>query len=270
MLQLHKTRLQIEKYAYDKGTNVALYFAEQEPTYKKFQKSVEKGILSQIKFIAEYKETLPFLLSLAKASVGPLGDQIGVLLATKRLSNDVNLAAYLVWAGTQGGQATIDKLGLTGIFGLTNQKLVDYFNEYSNLIIDGIDDTTKKWIAAKIQEGKDKGLTPFEIQRSLIDDGKAISAIRAERIVLTETARAMTVVEHEAAKRYGIKSRIWRTSRDDRVDPICVDLEGKEAPYGKMFPGGYDGPPAHVSCRCFEEEVIPEGWEIPSKIWLGE
>lgn len=270
MLQLHNTRLQIEKFAYDKGTNVALYYAEQNPVYKKFQATVEKAILKQIKSIAEYKETLPFLMSLAKTSTGPLGDQIGILLATRRLSNDVNLAAYLVWAGTQGGQSAIDKLGLTGIFGLQNQELIDYFSEYSNLIIDGIDDTTKKWIAAKIQEGKDNGLTPFEIQQNLTDDGKLMSAIRAERIVLTETAKAMTTIELAAAKRYGMQSRIWRTSRDDRVDPICLDLEGKEASVNKGFPGGYEGPPAHVSCRCWEEFVIPDGWEIPSKIWLGE
>lgn len=270
MLSLHNTRLQLEKFIYKQGINAALYYAEQSDEYKSFKKDLVKALMAQINYVADYKEHLPLLMSLAKASSDPLSSQIETLLSKVTLANGVDLQAYLVWAGTQGGQAALDKLELQGIFGLKNQALIDYFGQYSNLLIDTLDDTTKKFIAKVIQDGKDQGLTPFEIQQLLVRDGTVESQIRAERIVLTETAKAMTTIEKNAASRYGIQTLIWRTSLDDRVDPICLDLEGKESSISKSFPGGYDGPPAHVSCRCYLEEVIPTDWVVPSKIWLGE
>lgn len=268
---LRNTRLRIEKFVYEKGTNVALYNAEHSKEYQAFEKDVRNTLMAQIEYIADYKDKLPLLISLAKiATGGPLVDQVGVLLAITSLSNGVDLAAYLVWAGTQGGQAALDKLGITGVFGLKDQRLVDYFSEYSNLIIDSVDKYTKEWIASKIQQGKDQGMTPFEIMQLLIDEGKGITALRAERIVLTETANAMKVIENEAASRYGITEMIWHTSLDERVCPICLPLEGERKKIGDVYSGGYDGPPAHVSCRCYEEEVVSDNWVVPDTIWLGE
>jgi SPP1 gp7 family putative phage head morphogenesis protein len=269
MLHLHNTRLAIEKFVYKKGYNVALFNAENSKFYKAFQKDIAISIQGQIGFVADYKTHLPLLMSLAKADSGPLANQVGVLIAQKTLANDIDLQAFLVWAGTQGGQAALDKAGIYGIFGLKNQALVDYFKNSANLTIKTLDNTTKDWVAQKIQQGKDQGLTPFQIQQLLRDEGKGISKIRAERIVLTETQKAMTIIENEASRRYGIQKQIWRTSIDERVCPICAPLEGLETGVGQGYPGGYEGPPAHVSCRCYQEQVIPDDWQIPTNIWLG-
>lgn len=271
---LRNTRLSIEKFVYEKGTNVALYRAEQAEEYQAFQSDVESGLMKAIRHVADYKDTLPMLLSLAKAAGGPLVDQVGALIATVSLGESTDLSGYLAWAGSQGGQGFLDKLGINGVFGLTNPQLIEYFGNYANLTIDSVDTYTKEWIAGKIQEGKELGLTPFEIQQSLIDDGKNISAIRAERIVLTETAHAMGVIELESIKRAGIKEYIWRTSRDERVCPICSPLEGQRVNTGKSFTHPETGAiyqfyPAHVSCRCYIEEVIPDDFVVPEKIWLG-
>lgn len=270
-LHLHNTRLQIEKFVYSKGTNVALYNAEHSERYIVFKKELRRALFDQIKYIAEYKEVLPLLMSLVKSPDDPLLNQIATLLAKKTLANDIDLGVYLVWAGSQGGQAALDKLGIEGIFGLTDQRLVDYFADYSNLIIDSVDDYTKRWIAEKIREGRELGLSPFEVQEMLEEDGDLISDIRAERIVLTETAKAMSTIETEAAKRYGIEVLIWRTSLDERVCPICLPLEGSQKLVSQsMFKDGYEMPPAHVSCRCYMEHMIPENWVVPNNIWLGE
>lgn len=272
MLHLHRTRLQIEKFVYQKGTNVALYNAEHSDRYQNFKKAVLRGLTSQINRIADYKNTLPLLISLAKAkSTTPeLLSQVSVLVRTDSLSEKVNLASYLVWAGEQGGQAGLDKLGIDGIFGLKDDELITYFNDYSRLVIDSVDDYTKQWIATTIQDGKINGLTPFEIAEMLQEEGKAISAIRAERIVLTETAKAMSTIELETAKRNGILEKIWRTSLDERVCPTCSPLENERRKISENFSVGTDGPPAHVSCRCYFEEVIPEDWVMPSKLWVGQ
>jgi SPP1 gp7 family putative phage head morphogenesis protein len=268
MLQLRSTRLTIEKYVYSKGTNVALYNAEHSKPYIAFQKKLNKALYDQITFVADYKTHLPLLMSLAKAD-DPLSNQVGALVAQVTLSNDIDLAAYLVWAGDQGGQAALDKLGINAVFGMKNQALIDYFKSHANLTISSVDEYTKKWIAQKIQEGKDALLTPFEIQQKLKDEGKGITDIRAERIVLTETQNAMTKIEIEARSRYGITSHIWRTSLDERVCPICGPLEGEERKVGTLFSSGTNGPAAHVSCRCYLEDVIPEDWVMPEKIWVG-
>ena len=268
MMQAWTTRLRIFKFVYEKGTNVALYNAEHSKTYKNLQKKVEKGLNNQIKAVSAEVDHL-YALAKAQSTTEQLLQQVGTLIATHKLSNEVELAAYLVWAGEQGGQSALDKLGVQGIFNLKSEKFINYFDDYSKLIIKSVDDTTKEWIAGKIQEGKNNGLSPYEIQQSLINDGKIISKIRAERIVLTETAKAMYEVETEASKRYGIKYWIWRTSLDERVCKICAPLEGLRAKVGEEFPGGYHQP-AHVSCRCYTEDEIPDGWDVPGKGWLGE
>jgi len=266
---LHNTRLRIEKYVYEQGINVALDNAEKSKPYKQIKKNIEKALNKQIHSIADDERILDTLIMMAKAAGDPLLSQVKVLLSKYPISDEIDLKTYLVYVGELGGQAAFDKIGINQIFGLKNQQVIDYFGDYSNLLLDSVDNTTKKWIANKIQEGKDNGLSPFQIQESLISDGEGMSAIRAERIVLTETAKAMTTIENEAAARAGMQIKIWRTSRDDRVDPICLDLEGKEATVKGAFPGGYEGPPAHVSCRCYEEWVIPDGWVVPDPVWLG-
>jgi len=270
-MHLHNTRLQIEKFVYQKGTNVALYNAEHSETYQNFEKKLIKALYSQIKKIADYKDTLPLLMSLAKARnpSAELLAQVGVLINKDPLAQKIDLAAYLIWAGDQGGQAAFDKLGINAVFGLKDQRIIDYFSNYSNLTIDSVDDYTKEWIAGKIQEGKDQGLSPFEIQKMLFEDGETISEIRAERIVLTETAKAMGFIELEASKRNNIKEKIWRTSLDERVCPICSPIEGEKVNINREFSIGVQHPPGHVSCRCYMEEVIPDDWQLPQNIWTG-
>lgn len=279
MLNLINNRREIEKVVYSKGINVALTNAEESVTYQKFQRNLYRALNRQIQKVAK-SDRLDMLIFLSKNKQTDLAKDKGInpdviveiakLIADESLENTINIAAYLYWAGEQGGKAAMDKVGIQGIFGLSNPELLAYFDDYSNLLIQSVDSYTKKWIAQKIQEGKDSGLTPYQIQESLIKDGRNISRIRAERIVLTETAKAMTTVELKAMMRYGIKEKIWRTSRDDRVDPICVGLEGEKVAINKLFSGGYQGPPAHVSCRCYVEEVMPYNWQYPDKPWLGE
>lgn len=281
MLSLQSNRQRIEKFVYAKGTNVALYNAERADKYQKFERSIFRALNRQIADIAKDPNRIDTMILLAKQDdidlrkldVKNIAPQLLAEVShafQDSLGKLVNVAAYLYWAGEQGGQAALDKLGIGGVFGLKNPELLAYFDDYSNLLITSVDDYTKRWIAAKIQEGKTLGLSPYEIAETLRSDGKIISKIRAERIVLTETAKAMTHVEVEAARRYGIEEKIWRTSLDDRVDPICLGLEGERVGINRLFSIGTEGPPAHVSCRCFIEEVVPTFWQIPDNLWLGQ
>lgn len=260
------TRLRIFKNAYSKGINTALYNAENSETYKTFESNLEFYLNEQVKYVAS---DIDMLYTLAKSTSVELLAQVGGMVAKYELGNKLGLNIFLYWAGTQGGQSALDKLEINDIFGLQNPRFLEYFDQSANLTISSVNNTTRDWIANKIQEGKTGGLTPFQISNSLVDDAKAINSARAEMIVLTETAKAMSITEIETFQRSGIQSIVWRTSRDDRVDPICLGLEGKETKIGKAFVGGYDYPPAHPRCRCFIQEIIPSEWIAPAKVWLG-
>ena len=256
-----KTRIRIEKAVYEQGINVALYHAENSDWYKEFMEEVQKAITSQIKQVVTRDNVEDLLLFTKVKEINKeLITQIGALMA--RLLELIGLEDFLIRAGTEGGQAFLDKTGIEGTFVMENPELIAYFEDHSRLILDSVDETTKEWIAKKIQEGRSQLKTSAEIVDSILGETDVFTKVRAELIVLTETANAMMVTELDVAKEYGIRQIIWRTSIDDRVCEICLPLEGEMTDIGKMFPGGYAHPPAHPRCRCFVEEVIPAGWDF--------
>jgi SPP1 gp7 family putative phage head morphogenesis protein len=73
---------------------------------------------------------------------------------------------------------------------------------------------------------------------------------RAETIAVTEVTRAAAeggrLYQQQLQQAGFTFDRIWRTSNDERVCPVCGPLDGKpEAEWG-----GLDSPPAHPNCRC--------------------
>jgi len=259
-MQQLKTRLRIEKAVYDNGINAALYHVENSKWYKAFRTEVKEAILSQIKEVITKKNVENFMLfvKVKNANIN-LITQITTIMT--RIADLLGMTDYLIRAGREGGQAFFDKNGIEGSFVLKNEKVIEYFKDHSNLLIESVDTTTKEWLASKLQEGKDLLMTPQEIVDFIMQESDVFTEVRAEMIVLTETANAMMVTELATAEEYGIKEIIWRTSIDDRVCPICLPLEGSKTTIGKSFPDGYFHPPAHPNCRCFIEEVIPKDWK---------
>lgn len=253
-----KIRRRIEKAVYDSGINVALYHVENSDWYKDFMRETQDAITSQIKEVVTVKNVDNLLLFTKKEKNIELITQVGALMT--RIVELLGLADFLIKAGREGGQAFYDKTGITGSFLMKNPELISYLEDHSNLILDSVDETTKEWIASKLQGGRDRLLSPAEIVNEILEETDAFTRVRAETIVLTETANAMMVVEIKVAEEYGIKEIIWRTSIDDRVCEICLPLEGSKTNIGKAFPDGYFHPPAHPRCRCFIEEVIPREW----------
>lgn len=269
MNPLRDTRLKIEDAVYKSRINVALDRAERSKTYKTFKNDLLEGLMYQITTVATERNVDNLSLFIkAKKINEPLITQISTLLAERSIANYIDLKIFLVWGGNQGGQAALDKLGLKGVFSIKDPELLAYFEDHSNLIIDSVDRYTKEWIAGKLQQGVETGLSPKEIAQTLIDEGKAITKVRAERIALTELASAMSKVESEASRRYGIDEHIWRTSRDELVCPICLPLDGKKGPIDGEIEDYII--PAHPSCRCFYEDIIPQGWSLHDNIWLGQ
>lgn len=85
---------------------------------------------------------------------------------------------------------------------------------------------------------------------------------RAENIARTETITAANEGQSSAWVQAvrdrllypDMVERVWIVTPDDRLCPICADLEGATAPIGGEFQspdlGPLPGPPAHPQCRC--------------------
>ncbi|MFE7930742.1 phage minor head protein [Streptomyces sp. NPDC057456] len=79
----------------------------------------------------------------------------------------------------------------------------------------------------------------------------------AERIAVTETARAISTASWFTYQANGIRLKSWLTAVDARTCAVCITDEAAGAiPIGSQFPSGHSIPPGHPSCRC---ALMPEG-----------
>ncbi len=105
-----ETRLAVTKFLYTAGTNVALYNATRDQKYRRFEDNLEIAINKQIQ---------PFTASEVIDEIGfettptlEIVDKYYPSLNTVFKGDKKALEAFFLWAGTQGGQAALDKLGI--------------------------------------------------------------------------------------------------------------------------------------------------------------
>lgn len=252
-------RLAVNKFLYKAGTNVALYNATRHPRYRRFQDKTEQTILEQIAtFIDPAKITeIGFDTTPSLDIINKYFTSFGELYGDKQLSS------IYVWAGTQGGQAGLDKLGIGKVqkaieakFVMRNQKMIAKLMDFKNLMIMSVDNTTKGWIADTIAAGKSEFFTNDEIARLLIEGGRDISKVRASLIAENEVAHAMAWSERQTYILNNVNRMVWVTSEDGTVCPICEENSNQEIDtYGTFF-SGVSEPPAHPRCRCYTEPVF--------------
>ncbi|WP_019059947.1 phage portal protein [Streptomyces prunicolor] len=73
----------------------------------------------------------------------------------------------------------------------------------------------------------------------------------AERVAVTEIARAVSTATLNTYRANGVRQKMWLVSPDTRVCDRCVDNESAgELDLNDSFPSGDQLPPAHPSCRC--------------------
>lgn len=79
----------------------------------------------------------------------------------------------------------------------------------------------------------------------------------AERIAVTEIARAVSAASLFTYQRNGVRQKSWLSAVDERVCPVCITNESAGAiSLHQAFPSGHSYPPGHPSCRC---ALMPEG-----------
>lgn len=141
-------------------------------------------------------------------------------------------------------------------FNVTDPNVVKAAKKHAAKLITDITKTTRKRIHDAIVgavEG-DGFKAAYETILDAIGDKD-----RARLIARHETMNAASIGQRESwsqAVDAGLldegSKRTWIVTGDDKTCPICEELDGATADLDGEYPGGYEGPPAHVACRCTE------------------
>lgn len=168
-------------------------------------------------------------------------------------------------------QAVVSKTGryfakMAGVnvnFNLLDEKAMAYLEEKTPEFMN-IAQHTAAGIMENVEAGFRNGLHPYEVAKS-IREMDVVSPARAETIARTEMLDASNAGSYAAYEASGIVEEIrWVAQLDDRVCPICEELDDTVVALGEKFctpedPFGMPGegveevaerPPAHPDCRC--------------------
>ena len=159
------------------------------------------------------------------------------------------LLPMLTRAALDESVAQAAAIGIDFDMAVINEAALRWAHSYSFALIKDLTETTRK-LVSKATEAfvSTPGMDNAQL-RSLLEP--AFGPVRAQMIATTEVTRAYAagtqVYQAQLAARGVQMQRVWRTSTEGRVCPICAPNEDK--PEVDWQP--HDGPPAHVNCRCF-------------------
>lgn len=276
-IKLKSIKWALEKFFYSAGTNIAFYNASKNKKYRVFRQRCEKAILKQTepfyepKNVKAIQERIPApLKKIDDTIIDTIVSALFYSFSSVFKGGAEAMDNFLIWAGTLGGQASFDKVGIDLTFKLYNPEVISRLRDRRNFLINSVDNTTKEWIARTIASGTEQGLSHNEIARNIRENSVEMSRNRAKKIVETEVANAMGTVELESIKRNGSEYKKWVTSRDEKVCPICDGNEKQgRIPINESFIMSKSlSTPGHPFCRCYLEGSIPPDIPIES-IWTG-
>lgn len=145
-------------------------------------------------------------------------------------------------------------------FNALDPRAVDWADRHAAELVTRVSETTRENINNTIAELLESGDwdSAYDDLLDAVGDGA-----RATLIARHETMAAVSEGQREAWEQAvdeglltGDERRIWIITPDDKLCPICEGLEDKTADLNGMYEGDdgetYEGPPAHVACRCTE------------------
>lgn len=169
------------------------------------------------------------------------------------LENAVLLGFY-VWAFNTGGDDLLRSKKIPLAFNLRNESILQALQGKTDLLIRGLDETTKNFITEKIIQGVESKLNTKQVADSIRDVLPETYAKRAETVAYTEMSNIINAAETETAERNGAIRKQWITVGDELVDPECEANEGEGWINERdTFQSGHYRPPAHPNCRCVLE-----------------
>ena len=158
-----------------------------------------------------------------------------------------------------GNSPTPDpQVGFT--FDVKQRRAVDWADRHAAELVTQITDTTRENInnaIAELLETGDWSDAVAEILDAVGNEHRAELIARNEVMVAVhEGQREAWDQAVEAGLLTGNEEREWIITGDDKVCPICEELDGVRADLNGVYVTSsgdeYAGPPAHVACRCTE------------------
>jgi hypothetical protein len=143
------------------------------------------------------------------------------------------------------------------VFDAASEAAISWADRHAAELIDNISETTRQAISDAVAEHLEEGTDPYADILEAVGDPE-----RARKIARHETMLAVSEGQREAWRQAvdeglltGSEKPTWIVTGDDKVCPVCDGLDGKtrklDGQY-KTSEGEFDGPPAHVGCRCTE------------------
>lgn len=160
--------------------------------------------------------------------------------------------------GVSAAVTQMESIGLGFDWTLANTAARDWAAQYSGTLIRDIERTTVEAVRQRVASWIDSRET---LQQLADDLAPVFGRRRADMIAATEVTRAVAEGNRIAYRESGVVEQIEiRTSRDERVCPVCGPLHGTQHPLATGHPTlGF--PPYHVACRCWIVPVVPEPGE---------
>jgi hypothetical protein len=150
----------------------------------------------------------------------------------------------------------MDEVGIGADVAVISQEALEHARRYTYDLVTGLDDTTRRLVREAMTTWQGTpGMTRGDLV-SLLEP--AFGEYRANMIAVTEVTRAYSAATNQY-QRLAIDAgvdmrRVWLTTRDQLVCPICGPLHGlPEEDWRIAHP---DGPPAHPNCRCSTELTV--------------
>lgn len=148
-------------------------------------------------------------------------------------------------------------IGITVDWTLQNPEAQQFLRKHSLKLAKGINSVTQKKIRSALLTGVDLGEGTKELAkrvRAVLTDA---TTWRSRQIAQTETIRAYSQGSIQLYKKGGVEKKVWLDGQEGAC-PICEDLDNSVVKIDENFAGGYDGPPAHPSCRCAISGIVDE------------
>ena len=165
---------------------------------------------------------------------------------------------------TVGGDAMWRAMQIVGSFDLANPLAVRYVAEHGADMVAGVNNTTKGYLRAVIQQGVDEGWSYDRIAKAITDRYEEF-AVGKPQLHIDSRAHGIAVTEmgnaYEAGSRivadslgaYGLEmEKSWLTVGDGRVCSEQCEINEAQGwiPMAEPFASGHQQPLAHPYCRC--------------------
>jgi len=253
--------------------NPTLDVIEGTPKYRRFLSRLLGAFKQQIR---ELTKNQAFIAALNDGDIGSIGRLMKPLDFFFPIEE---FEAFLIWAAEFGTISARDKIIITqqtnrlerikvdSSEGFVSKEAVTLIRQRSPISYGEMDESTLKQISGVIARGFRDGLNTDDTVTNLTRKWSTLSAHKADVMVRTEIAFAVSASENSQFKDLGVIATTFTTVGDDRVCPVCFPLDGTTIQINGKFPveggfGNQEFPPLHFLCYDDKTELYTdEGWK---------